>query len=342
MWTPTSTEPALVHLHVPSEADTQWNHTSVMYVRDRLRGRAIDDWYLWRWTHDTSKTYLYTAPAVTGPYTLRGFGEAPTPYPEGYVVNHFSAGDIVWDPDGRQFIASPHGVRDTTADGSYGPAQDSFLTCSRDGLTWSWLDRDNRPRLRCGPPGSPDSIHTGYGRLLRDLDVNLAQHAGRNWWVYRAQRLDDDGAAFREPPVNLRHVGTSYTAYLASAPSIRDDFDQKQKAWDSHTANTGLNSFGCFVRAGGRHHVYAAEAFPDPPIVPVKSTYHSTGGDDMGFSPVPLVPLSMVSPRGPLIEDNTIVRDPTSGVVYNIHTQAVVNADAEINVEVWVYRGGPV
>ena len=81
VWLPTSLSPVLTHLHIPSNFETQWNHTSLLPAGVLLGSAAIDKWYLFRWTHDTSHIYLYTAPAITGPFTLHGYGDAPTPVP---------------------------------------------------------------------------------------------------------------------------------------------------------------------------------------------------------------------------------------------------------------------
>ncbi len=69
-WLPTSLSPVLTHTAVPSNIETQWNHTSVLPAGALLGAAAIDKWYLFRWTHDTSHIYLYTAPKITGPFTL--------------------------------------------------------------------------------------------------------------------------------------------------------------------------------------------------------------------------------------------------------------------------------
>lgn len=336
-WLPTSLQPALTHVADPNDVETNWNSTSVLPAGVLLGSAAIDEWYLFRWTHDTSHVYLYTAPAITGPYTMRGFGEAPTPYPSGYIVNHFSAADIVWDTNQHRFLANPHGVQDHTVTGNAEPMQDSFLISSTDGLHWEWLDGDNRPRLRCGGPGTPDGVHTGYGRLLRDIDGNIATHQGRYWWIYRAQQND----AGQNPFAAFPALGTKYTPYLASAPDLQSDFTGKQKAFDSLTANLGLFGFGCFFRAGGRNHTFLTQGLPDPPLVPSKSLYYRTSGDNMAFGAVPLPFLAPTSPRGAIIEESNVIRDPATGKVYLVQTAASLNVDVNLTstVEVWVYEG---
>ncbi len=334
-WIPTGLEPVLTAHVIPSDPNSLRGFSTLLYVRDKIGSAAFDDWYLWQWTHDTSRTYLYTAPSIQGPYTARGFGLPPTPYPAGYIENHFSAGDVVWDPVGEQFIASPHGVRDSLEVGNGERCQDSFLTASKDGLNWTWLGGDSRPRLRCGPPRSVDSVHTGYGRLLRDLDGVLTTHAGRYWWIYRGQRDDARfpvGDPSLPPPLN-GSLGTSYTPTLASAATIHSDFDRKQKAFDTYSANQLLNSFGSFIRANGCHWVYTVHG---------KTQMYRTLRDDMAFLPVPIPVGQIISPRGGSIEENNIVRDPTTGKIYNCHVQGIVNADLSVDAETWIYEAGPV
>lgn len=339
LWLPTGLTPVLSLAQDTADPNTQRGFVSVMYVRDKLGAGAIDDWYLWLWTHDTSRTYLYTAPSILGPWTAGPVGDAPTPYPAGYLVGHFSSGDIVWDPDGQRFISTPHGVRLPTVPGNAEVSQDSFLTESSDGVTWHWLDGDSRPRLRCGPPRSPDSVHTGYGRLLRDLDGNLVRHNGRHWWIYRAQRNDAGNPIHALTPL-LDAVGTIYTPYLASSPSLAQDFTQKQKAFTSTTLNLGLNNFGTFVRAGGRHHVLTTQGLPDPPLAPTKVFSIRSSGDNMTFNGLPLPSVIPTLTTGTLIEgDGYVTRDPSDGSIYLVHTCGVLVPSPA--AEVWVYKGGP-
>ncbi|HZQ87614.1 MAG TPA: hypothetical protein VFA83_22400, partial [Acidimicrobiales bacterium] len=186
LWQPEGTAPVLSVPSDPNDANTQRMFPTLLPAGSLL-ANPIDAWYLWLWTHDTSRIYLYTAPTPAGPFTARGFGLPPTPYPSGYLAGHFSSGDIVWDAAGGRLISTPHGIRLPQVVGNGEVSQDSFLIQSTDGLNWSWLDGDNRPRLTCGPVGSPDSVHTGYGRMLRDLDGHLTKFDGRHWWIYRAQ-----------------------------------------------------------------------------------------------------------------------------------------------------------
>ena len=324
-WRP-PTAPALT-VPLSMDANTQRMFPTLMPAGSYLPN-ALDAWYLWLWTHDTSRTYLYTAPSPTGPFTPRGFGAAPVDYPAGYLSGHFSSGDIVWDPQGQRLVSSPHGLRLGTVPGNGEASQDSFLTTSTDGLTWSWLDGDNRPRLVCGAPGSPDSVHTGYGRLLRDLDGQLMTANGRYWWMYRAQRRD-------APLPNGQKVPTSYTPYLASAGSLSADFTTKQKAFDTLQSSTGLFDVGSFVRAAAAHHVFMVEGTAI--TFPTYSLYNKTGLDNMSFLPRP-VPLALPKPDETvaLSGGGNLVRDPVTGEQYLAQIGIRLNPSQS---EVWIYRG---
>lgn len=320
------TAPVLTFPSNPGDANTQRMFPTLLPAGSYLPN-ALDAWYLWLWTHDTSRTYRYTAPSPTGPFTSQGFGEAPADYPEGYLPGHFSSGDIVWDPAGQRLVSSPHGIRLGIAPGNGEVSQNSFLTTSTDGLSWSWLDGDNRPRLVCGPPGSPDSVHTGYGRLLRDLDGQLMTANGRYWWLYRAQR--------RDAPLPTGHsVPTSYTPYLASATSLSGDFGTKQKAFDTLQGGTSLFDVGSFIRAASAHHMFMVEgtamAFPTVPL------YNKTDVDDMAFLPR-AVPLALPKPNETTVlsSGGNVIRDPATGDQYLVQVGVRVNP---AQTEIWVYR----
>ena len=322
--------PAAPALTIPSnslDANTQRMFPTLMPAGSYLPN-PLDAWYLWLWTHDTSRTYLYTAPAPTGPFTPRGFGEAPANYPDGYLPGHFSSGDIVWDPVGERLVSTPHGIKLGIPAGNGEVSQNSFLTTSTDGLNWDWLDGDNRPRLVCGPPGSPDSIHTGYGRLLRDLHGQLMTANGRYWWLYRAQRRD-------APLSNGQKVPTSYTPYLASATSLSADFSTKQKAFDTLQGGTSLFDVGSFVRGAGAHHMFMVEGtaitFPTYPL------FNRTGVDDMAFLPR-AVPLALPKPDESTVLSGggNITRDPATGDQYLVQVGMRLNPAQS---QVWVYRG---
>ncbi len=337
IWKPTSLTPAMTHTSIASDPNTLRGHTTMMFVRDKLGNAALDNWYLWQWTHDTSRTYLYTAPKATGPWTAAGFGEAPTPYPSNYLVNHFSSGDIVWEPERKVFISSPHGVRLPPVPGNAEVSQDSFLTSSVDGREWQWLDGDSSPRLICGPPKSVDSVHTGYGRLLRDLDGYIATHNNRYWWFYRAQRNDGGNPIHAIHPL-VDAVGTVYTPTLASTGDLTQTFAKKQTAFTSVTLNTGLISAGSFIRTNNRHHIFLGQALPDPPIAPAKTLLYQSNGSNMKFAlPLPVAQVALTP--GAIIEENNIARDPETGTVYNCHVQGALDANLNARIDTWIYEG---
>jgi len=136
----------------------------------KLTGRSdVPEWMLYAWHHDTDKAHFHawSAPAITGPYTaLSPLSKPSSVTPGRYDQNHFTCGDMAWDPIGRRLVSSPHSRRRALNQGNGEACQDSFLMQSSDGVTWDWLDRDNHPRLVCGAPRSIDSVHNGYGRLL--------------------------------------------------------------------------------------------------------------------------------------------------------------------------------
>ena len=301
-----------------------------------LLPNAIDAWYLWLWTHDTSRIYLYTAPNPEGPYTARGYGLPPTPYPSGYQPGHFSSGDIVWDVANGRLVSSPHGIRQGVVPGNGEVCQDSFLIQSTDGLNWSWLDGDNRPRLLCGAPGSVDSVHTGYGQLLRDLDGHLATFNGRYWWFYRAQRHD--------PPANGVNQPTMYTPYLAITPSLSANFTLKQKAFDTSQAQTNLFDGGSFIRAVGAHYLFMAQGSGF--LVPTLPFYNSTDANTMTFKPqaVPL-PIPVLTGTITFSSGLNVVRHPGThrqyGVVVSTSPGQLAPRGADLPQPTRVTRGTP-
>ena len=288
---------------------------------------AIDAWYLWLWTHDTSKLFLYTAPRLEGPWTARATSSMPA-VPSGYVAGHVSSGDIVWDPAGRRFISNPHSIRQGRVAGNGEVCQDSFLIQSTDGVSWTWLDGDNSPRLLCGPPASVDSVHTGYGRLLRDLDGHIITFQDRYWWMYRAQRHD----AQTNPNVG---TPTYYAPGLASTPSLSTYPWAKHGAqWVTEQANTGLFDVGSFIRAGRQHS--AVGAIGSGFLVPTHAYWNGTYANSMTFRPA-AVPLSFVSPDGSngLHGGANIIRHPQTRVQYAV---TVAMDLVEGQYEVWLYR----
>jgi hypothetical protein len=311
LWEPIAGNPVATSA-ATKEGDRQF---CTMLPLGRYIANPLDAWYLWAWRHDSfPRLQLYTAPSPEGPFTDRGFYQGPPApgYPAGYDQTHFSSGDIVWDPIGHRLIATPHSIRTSQNSGNAEPCQDSFLMESRDGVTWSWLDGDNSPRLLCGPPGSIDSIHTGYGRLLRDLDGWLTTFQGRYWWIYRAQR--HDAAAGRLPTL------TTYTPALASSPSLSAHPWRKEgKAFDTVTQDNSFIGMGSFLAAAGSHFAYYAFSGIPGSVIPgaVEQMLAQSTAGTMTFT-LPSQPVTLPNAGlGFLTNDvPNLIRDPDTGVQY--------------------------
>lgn len=76
-WVPSSLAPAF-SVPVSSQPTSQRMFPTLLPVGDLITG-ALDRWYLWLWTHDATRVYLYTAPQATGPFTSRGGTRLPRP-----------------------------------------------------------------------------------------------------------------------------------------------------------------------------------------------------------------------------------------------------------------------
>ena len=346
-WLPVGTAPVLTSpiqtkllQDPPGPAERQRMFPTLLPAGSMISG-ALDAWYLWLWTHDTSRLYLYTAPTPQGPYTFRHASSMPLLDDAVYDAKHVSSGDIVWDPAGNRFISNPHSVRRAMVPGNGEVSQDSFLIQSSDGISWNWLRADRQPSLVCGPPQSPDSIHTGYGRLLRDLDGHLAKFQNRYWWLYRAQRRDADLPVENPLPDeegNLSNA-TYYAPGLASAATLdASPWDKHPPPWTTDTANTGQFDVGSFIRAAKIHHAVGAMGtaftFPTRPY-----WNRAVLDDSMTFAPT-AVPFPMLTPDGSngLAGGANIVRDPATRRQYAV----VVSSDAVQGVyEVWLFRGVP-
>lgn len=289
----------------------------------RLVPNALDAWYLWAWHHDSyPRLHLWTAPRAEGPYTERSvFVGPPSPgFPANYQQSHFSSGDVVWDAARSRLVCSPHSLR-LNSHGNGESCQDSFLIESADGLTWTFLDGDNAPRLLCGPPKSIDSVHTGYGRLLRDLDGHLTTYQGRYWWIYRAQRHD---AGANQP--------TYYVPALASTPSLSAyPWTKHGVAFGMAQQSTGLFGIGSFVRAASRHWVQYAEGS----AVLAPALQYLNGSEGLTFTwPTPGIPVAIPN-AGPTVVTGggaNLVRDPWTGLQYLVQDGIDLTGGSEIRV----------
>jgi hypothetical protein len=250
------------------------------------------------------------------------FNGPPSPgFPSNYQQSHFSSGDIVWDAARSRLVCSPHSLR-LGPHHNGEPSQDSFLIESADGVSWTFLDGDNAPRLLCGNTGDIDSVHTGYGRLLRDLDGFITTYQGRYWWIYRAQR-HDAGA----------NKATYYVPALASTPSLATyPWTKHGIAFHTPWQDTGLFGVGSFVRAASRHSVYYGEgsAFLAP------SVQWLNNSEGLSFTYTgPGNPVPVPNPSATLVTGGgaNLVRDPVTRVQYLVQDSLdLANGGSELRV----------
>jgi hypothetical protein len=314
---PVSTSPLVVH-NSTQRIEAILMHPSLLPLRS-LTGRSdLPEWMLWAWHHDTDQAHFHawSAPTIEGPYTaLPDLLRPSSGFPAGYQQNHFSSGDVVWDPVGGRLIASPHSQLTSIASGNAEVCQNSFLAQSTDGTTWTWLDADNSPRLVCGPAGSIDSVHTGYGRLLRDLDGILTTNAGRYWWMYRAQRHDAGSSV------------TFYTPALASNASLSGLWQSGVKAFDTATQNTGLIAFDSFLSAGnGRPSTFYGSGSPE--LLPIVETFNQAQNNSMSSFLGPGDPIEIPTPSAPeaLVPNGaSLIRHPVSRRQYLVECTNTVS-----------------
>jgi hypothetical protein len=361
-WRLVGTQPIVAAPRVTSigggtDVESQFEEHTVLPMR-ALTGNASDPaWVLWAWHHDSVSPphfHAWTAPAITGPWdtaprtinrpTTDVVYDAAGITASGYDQNHFSCGDIAWDPLGRRFVSTPHFVRRSVDPLNNEPCQDSFLMESTDGFTWSWLGGWNQPRLVCGPPAnSADSVHTGYGRLLRDLDGTLAQNGGKYWWIYRAQRNDRN--LFGQPrPKNPQTgqpigAGTLYRPALASATSLdQQTWSKDGTLFTTSTANTGQFAMSSFVQANGTPSLYYVMGnLVGPPSVDMFTT--STDGTTNLAVPGTVVPFAGPDTATSFITSGaSIIRDPDTHQLYAVHLTLRIMPDKTLQAQFWLYE----
>jgi len=278
VWEPVGTAPiATIASSNPSEAELMF--PSLLPLR-ALTGRSTDPaWMLWGWHHDTMSTnphlHAWTAEDVEGTFTkqppiARPAGDYVTSDPtDPYAFGHFSSGDVVWDPVGQRLVSTPHSVHWKRPAGLAETPQDSFMMESTDGLTWQWLGGDASPRISCGDINADDSNHTGYGRLLRDLDGRLQQVDGQYWWVYRGGHHAKNGQMYCTP-------------LLASATDIGGPWTKRGKAFDTVYQDTTLLGFDAFVLANDTPGIFYEVGSPE--YAPILAMYaQSAGPREMSF-----------------------------------------------------------
>jgi hypothetical protein len=299
---------------------------------------ARDAWHLYVWSHgkgdgDPTDFRLFSAPSPEGPYTDEGLllEGCLTPVPSGYKDFHFDSGDIVWDAANSRYVSSPHALRaswDPTVVGEN--PQDSFLIQSTDGINWSWLDGDNSVRLRCGPPGTADEVHTGYGRLLRDLDGVLTKWNGYYWWLYRAQRHGPRSIATGVDPVNTRNIApTVYRPWIAKAGALSSSW---AKAADQAfialpQPDVGAIGMGAFVKAADKFWVQYACGTDGTGLAAAQWLLGGADSADAGLltakqQPTPLAPYPSTDDvandalSAAKMGAGNIIRDPVSRTQY--------------------------
>jgi hypothetical protein len=356
-WEPVGTAPiATIASSNPHEAELL--HPTLLPLRS-LTGRSTDPaWMLWAWHHDTNNVdphlHAWTASNVEGAFSA--LPEIPRPAgdyvddPAGhaYTFGHFSSGDFGWDPDGQRLISTPHSVSKYRPSGLAETPQDSFMMESTDGVNWQWLDNDASARLRCGGIQDLDSNHTGYGRLLRDLDGRLQKVGGQYWWIYRGGHHSSAGA---ENEISF------CTPLLASATAIGGPWIKRGKAFDTPYENTTLLGFDAFVLANDTPGVFYSVASPG--YAPIVSLYAQAAGPGAMTFTDPGVPIVLPSvPRQTLPAvpgqafggGGNVVRHPQTHQQYLVQT--ITNAKyvtdtsttpptatpVVVSSDVWLYK----
>ena len=306
-WIPLSPDPQITWSG-STEAERELLHPTMLPLRQLTGDPGHPAWALFAWHHDSQPDqhlHRWSAPSPAGPWTHLGPAPVPVLAPP-FQPNHLSSGDIVWDRANRRLISNPHGAA-ATRSGNGEPDQSSFLLESRDGgASWDWLDGDPRIRLDVGPVGSPDSVHTGYGRLLRDLDGELVRHADRHWWIYRAQRKD----------AGQETAQTVYTPWLASSPTISGTWTKEPAAaFLPPTGGHSLIGFDSFLYGNQVPTVLYATA--TPAYAPTTLWFQQAPTFDLAYvGPGAPVPLPAVGPDSTFSAGTNLVRDPSTQQQY--------------------------
>ena len=357
VWLPVGTAPILSKSFASGAGGNEaWLFTTMLPVGSyplRSGYSVYDMWYLWVWTHDSPRMFLWSAPQPEGPWTPRGNGVPGQP-PETLFVGppgpmrswnkpgHFSSGDVAWDAVNRRFISTPHTQLYVAESGKAEVTQNSLVMESFDGRSWHFISNDDGgstipgdARLVCGPKMTADSIATTYGRLLRDLDGNLIRHNGRYWWVHRAHRHD-------APLLGLINQPSLYSVALSSAASL------SAGRWDRYTTSLftpagpygpeSISGFGSFIRANGKVSITYApgpgEGFGSRNFLNVSSGADPTTGYTGFGQPVPLArtePTTLLSEQA-----GYIIRKPGTDEQYQVvaTTRVGVNTGSSI----WLYK----
>lgn len=353
VWEPVGTAPiATIASSHATEAELLF--PSLLPLR-ALTGRSTDPaWMLWAWHHDTMTSnphfHAWSAQDVEGAFTqlppiARPSGDyVSSDTTDPYTFGHFSSGDIVWDTVGQRLVSTPHSVHWTRPAGLAETPQDSFMMESTDGITWQWLGGDASPRITCGDITAADSNHTGYGRLLRDLDGRAQRVNGEYWWVYRGGHHATNAQMYCTP-------------LLASATDLGGPWTKRGKAFDTAYQDTTLLGFDAFVLANDTPGIFYEVASPE--YAPILAMYtQSAGANEMSFSD-PGVPMALPSvPRQTLPAvpgqafggGGCVVRDPSTHEQYLVeivnNTKYGVNTGVTpvaavatvVSSDVWLFK----
>jgi hypothetical protein len=340
-WVPVGSGP-IATIASSNEHEAELLHPTLLPVRALTGSATAPTWMLWAWHHDTNNIDPHFHAWSTDDIEGGAFTAAPPiPRPDGdyvaaaginrtYSWGHFSSGDIVWDAAGGRLVSTPHSVATSRPSTLAETPQDSFMMQSTDGLTWTWLDGSPVARLSCGGVGDLDSNHTGYGRLLRDLDGQAQQVGGRYWWIYRGGH-------------HLTSSEISYcTPLLASATYLGGPWTKVGKAFDTAYEDATLLGFDSFLVTAKTPGVFYSTA--SPAFAPIVTSYaQSTTAGAMAFAD-PGVPLVLPSvPDTPSVQPAivpgqvfpagvSVVRDPRTHQQYLV--QVLNNARYTVNTTV--------
>lgn len=354
-WVPVSTAP-IASIASSNVHEAELLHPTLLPLRWLTGSATAPEWVVWAWHHDTNNVnphlHAWTASNVEGSFTAA----PPIPRPAGdyqpnpvtghsYSFGHFSSGDIVWDAEGGRLISTPHSVSTYRPSSLAETPQDSFMMESTDGFTWTWLDGDATARLMCGDSNALDSNHTGYGRLLRDLNGTLQRLGGQYWWIYRG------GHHPKSSTLSL------CTPLLASSSSIGGPWVKRGKAYDTAFVNTTLLGFDSFVLANETPGVFYSVG--TPAFAPIVTSYtQSSAAGTVAFTnpgdPIPLPSVPRVSgtsvPGQVFAAGVNVVRDPRTHQQYLVQVvnNAKFNADttstppgttAQVtSSDIWIYK----
>jgi hypothetical protein len=181
--------------------------------------------------------------------------------------------------------------------------------------------------LLCGIAGTDDSVHTGYGRLLRDLDGNLVKYQNRYWWLYRGQRHDAGDTTMYYRPL------LASTPTLSSRPWRKDGRAFTPLA----PTATGIFTVGSFVSAADKRWAYYAES-EDVGVTSLTYLVSSAaGGIVMDGTRLP-VPLSNNLPGALLAGGPNLVRHPTTKLQYLVQDSYGYLKDGKIRSTISIYK----